>query len=61
VYNYPYNLHASVPEPRRAQALNALVCIAYEDRCLDPGEMVDIAVEEPLRSWLAERHGARPG
>jgi hypothetical protein len=58
-YNYPYNLHASVPEDRRAQALNDLVCIAYEDRSLDPGEMGDIAVEEPLRSWLAGRRQAK--
>jgi hypothetical protein len=54
-YNYPYNLHASVPEERRAQALNELVCVAYEDRSLDPGAVEDIAIEEPLRSWLAGR------
>jgi hypothetical protein len=54
-YNYPYNLHGSVPEERRARALNDLVCIAYEDRSLDPDEMEDINVEEPLRSWLAAR------
>jgi hypothetical protein len=54
-YNYPYNLQASVPEGRRARALNDLVCIAYEDRSLNPDEVEDIAIEEPLRSWLAGR------
>jgi hypothetical protein len=53
-YIYPYNLHNDVPTSRRAEALNDLVCIAYEDRSLDPGAMDDILVHEPLRSWLAD-------
>lgn len=53
-YNYPYNLHQSVPEDRRALALNDLVCIAYEDRSLDPNVVDDIDIREPLRSWLAD-------
>jgi hypothetical protein len=55
-YNYPYNLHPSVPEDRRAPALNDLVCIAYEDRSLDPDLVDDINIREPLRSWLAHQH-----
>jgi hypothetical protein len=55
VYNYPYNLHQSVPRDWRAQALNDLECIAYEDRPLDPATMNDIAVHDPLRSWLTAR------
>jgi hypothetical protein len=51
-YNYPYNLHHSVPLDRRALALNDLVCIAYEDRPLDPNVVEDIDIREPLRSWL---------
>jgi hypothetical protein len=51
-YNYPYNLHQSVPLDRRAQALNDLVCIAYEDRSLDPNVVDDIEIHEPLRTWL---------
>jgi len=54
-YSYPYNLHQSVPLDRRALALNDLVCIAYEDRSLDPHVVHDIAVDEPLRSWLSAR------
>jgi hypothetical protein len=54
-YSYPYNLHGSVPVGRRAQALNDLVCIAYEERPLDPTLAEDIEIEEPLRSWLADR------
>lgn len=52
-YNYPYNLHRSVPPDRRALALNDLVCIAYEDCPLDPSVMDDITIKDPLRSWLS--------
>ncbi|MBU1878534.1 MAG: hypothetical protein KJ734_06245, partial [Chloroflexi bacterium] len=52
-YNYPYNLHQSVPPDRRARALDDLVCVAYEDRAIDPALMDDIEVREPLRSWLS--------
>ncbi len=54
-YSYPYNLHGSIPLDRRASALNDLVCIAYEDRSLDPGVVNDININEPLRSWLSIR------
>jgi hypothetical protein len=53
VYSYPYNLHASVSWDRRAQVLNDLVCIAYEDRSLHPLKVHDIDIREPLKSWLA--------
>lgn len=52
-YCYPYNLHESVPEDRKARTLNELVCIAYENRSLNPEKMTDIIVEEPLRTWLS--------
>lgn len=52
-YNYPYNLHQSVPMDRRAEALNDLVCIAYEDRSLDPNLVDDIDIHDPLRPWLS--------
>ena len=52
-YSYPYNLHQRVPPDRRAVALNDLVCVAYDDRSLDPELMDDIKVHEPLRSWLS--------
>jgi hypothetical protein len=54
-YAYPYNLHERVPPDRRAVALNDLVCVAYDERSLDPGLMEDIQVREPLRSWLSAR------
>jgi hypothetical protein len=54
-YSYPYNLHQSVLPDRQAMALNDLVCIAYEDRPLDPSVVDDIAIREPLRSWLSAR------
>jgi hypothetical protein len=54
-YNYPYNLHGSVPVGRRAMALNDLVSIAYENRSLDPKQVDDIDIHDPLRSWLSAR------
>ena len=59
-YSYPYNLHSSVPPERRARALNDLVCIAYEDRPLDPRVVSDIQIDEPLRSWLLQRAPTSP-
>ncbi len=54
-YSYPYNLQAEIPAARRANTLNDLVCIAYEDRTLNPDVVDDIAIRDPLRAWLVER------
>ena len=54
-YNYPYNLHESVPFDKRASTLNERVCVAYEERSLDPSAVADIVIDEPLHSWLAQR------
>ena len=54
-YSYPYNLHQQVPADRRTDALNDLICIAYEKRPLDPTVVDDIVIHEPLRSWLSDR------
>jgi len=51
-YIYPYNLHTSVQVERRAEVLNDLTSIYYEDRILDPDQMTDVIIQEPLRSWL---------
>lgn len=51
-YNYPYNLHTTLPVERRAAALNDLVIFTYEDRSINPAEMTDIEIREPLLSWL---------
>lgn len=51
-YNYPYNLQASLPPGRRTQSLNDLVCFTYEERSLNPSEMKDIEIREPLKAWL---------
>ena len=59
-YGYPYNLHGSVLPDRRARTLNELVCAIYEERPINPRKMDDIAVEEPLRSWLLDRAGTYP-
>jgi hypothetical protein len=54
-YNYPYNLHDSVPTDRRARVLNDLTTVVHEDRSLDPAAISDIELREPLRSWLGAR------
>lgn len=54
-YSYPYNLQSRIPESKRAKILNSLVCAAVEERSLNPDEMDDIEVLEPLCSWLRRR------
>lgn len=51
-YNYPYHLHASIPEGRRAKSLNDLAVVVYEEQALNPEKVDDIGMDEPLRSWL---------
>jgi len=58
-YGYPYNLHGLVPADRRAAALADTVCAIYEDRSVDPRDVGDIEIREPLRSWLAARSVGR--
>ena len=50
-YSYPLNLLHEIPPQRRAPSLNSLVSAVYEDAF----PWTEIAVEEPLRSWLIER------
>lgn len=54
-YGYPYHLHAQVPAGRRPASLNDLAVVVLEDRVPDPVGPTDIAIREPLRSWLAAR------
>jgi len=56
-YIYPYNLQQDVPVDRQVQTLNDLVCIYFGGHSLNPDDMDDIVVEEPLSSWLANRVG----
>lgn len=53
-YNYPYNLQSLLPPERRVKALNDLTTFTYEDRVINPDQIRDIKVHEPLRSWLAQ-------
>lgn len=54
-YSYPYNLHEQVPDGKRAQALDDLVCFTYEDRPLNPNLVHDVEIGEPLRSWIIDQ------
>jgi len=56
-YGYPYNLHGDVPWDRRAATMNDLVLPIYEERSVDPSVVDDIGIDEPLRAWLADKHG----
>ncbi|MBN2386066.1 MAG: hypothetical protein JXB85_03540 [Anaerolineales bacterium] len=56
-YNYPYNLQGAVRSEARARALNDLVSFSYEERSLNPDEITDIEVQQPLRTWLMKRVG----
>lgn len=58
-YNYPYNLHHTVPARRQARTLNELVCLTYEERSLNPDEVDDVEIWEPLRRWLQDRFETR--
>jgi len=59
-YGYPYNLHGSVPPDRRARSLDELTCVIYEERTIDPRKISDIAIGEPLRTWLSARADIYP-
>ncbi len=52
-YSYPYNLHAQIPPPRRAQSLSDLACVVCEGREMVADHMTDIRVEGPIADWLA--------
>jgi hypothetical protein len=54
-YNYPYNLQNTIPDESRVKLLNDLVSLVYEEETLHPDVVNNIAIEEPLRSFLKER------
>jgi len=54
-YCYPYNLQSSIRQDRRVATTSELVSIAYEDRLLNPEDIADISLHEPLKSWLSSR------
>ena len=58
-YNYPFNLHAHVPLERRAKSLHDLACFTYEERSINPSEMKDIEIREPLKAWLSTHQEAK--
>ncbi len=60
VYNYPYNLHQSIPAERRVKSLNDLTSLVYENRSLNPREIGDIEIHGPLYKWLIQRENTLP-
>lgn len=56
VYNYPYNLHLEIPLKKRAECLNDLISITLENRSLNPDDVDDIHINDPLNSWLKEKN-----
>jgi len=59
-YNYPYNLHESIPVERRATAFNDLVSFTYEDLSMKPRDIKNIVIREPLFGWLMQRENELP-
>lgn len=56
-YNYPYNLQDSIDGEHRAATFNSLTMFTYEELPVNPAKIHNIAVEEPLLSWL-KKHAA---
>jgi hypothetical protein len=55
-YLYPLNLQDRLPIEKRAQKLNGLTCVIVESLWQDRKDWTTlITVDEPLRTWLAER------
>ena len=57
-YSYPLHLHAKIPQTRRFDRLNDLVCAVYEEQVPLPDNLSDIEIREPLRSWLLKEQSA---
>lgn len=58
-YNYAYNLQKDIPQERRAKLLNDLTCVVCEDRTMNPVEVTDIEIREPLRAFLLKHYEAK--
>lgn len=54
-FNYPLHLHHEVPAERRPERLNDLVTCRYDALPEDPDWWGRIRIDDPLKSWLAER------
>jgi hypothetical protein len=55
-YSYPLHLQAKLPVAKRAQSLNRVVCMVYEDTTL----LNQIEIQEPMLSWLRLHRPATP-
>ena len=51
-YSYPLHLHHEVPEVRKPDSLNDLVCPVYEDTYRFPDTLNGLEVLMPLKEWL---------
>lgn len=50
--NYPLHMHGDYPAARRARRLNDLVSCRYDTLTPARSWSADIAIDDPLRSWL---------
>lgn len=51
-YSYPYNLQGEIPAADRVRDVGELVSLTWEGRTLDPGQVEDMEIGEPYRTWL---------
>ena len=54
-YNYPLHMHTKYPKIGRANSLNQLVTVRYENIRKLPGFLENIQMEQPLPEWFAEK------
>jgi hypothetical protein len=60
-YVYPLHLQDRIPIERRAQRLDELTCVIVESLWQERPDLTKvIAVDEPLRSWLAKQQKELP-
>ena len=55
-YIYPYHLQSSISPSKRMMRMNDLTCLVYEDVELDPEQLTDISIDEPLFTWLKDTY-----
>ena len=56
--NYPLHMHSSYPADRRPARMNDLVTCRCDTFFYDPSLEADVAIDEPLKSWLNDQ---KPG
>lgn len=54
-YNYPLHLHEEIPGEQRAESIDDLVTVRYEDTFQQPGWQDALPFSEELAGWISSR------